>query len=336
MPTAPALRKYSVTYPQCILDKHHAGEVLRQWQDAKAVVVAQEKHKDGATHLHAYIEFTTRNRRQTELFDIEGCHGNVQGCKNTKNWLEYITKEDDKPYTWGIDLQAMKRKQNSHLTVQAASEMSYDELRTKVRPDQLQKTLAGIQLDKLMRAKVQDLEKPCGIWLQGPPGVGKSHDIRIYCRLQQMPIYEKGHNKWWDGYSGEEVVLLDDIHEDQKSWITTFLKTWADAYAFKAETKGGMMNIRPKWVVVTSNFEPGDFAERDIDKAAIRRRFTYHYVEQFNQAFDALSATIGPVVIPPTPTDLQTGSVESSPLLPDEPSDLPMIDDPPGLTDLSD
>lgn len=96
------------------------------------------------------------------------------------------------------------------------------------------------------------------------------------------------------------------------------------------------MNIRPKWVVVTSNFEPGDFAERDIDKAAIRRRFTYHYVEQFNQAFDALSATIGPVVIPPTPTDLQTGSVESSPLLPDEPSDLPMIDDPPGLTDLSD
>ena len=109
MPTAPALRKYSVTYPQCLLDKNHVGEILRQWQDAKAVVVAKEKHKEGGNHLHAYIEFKTRNRRQTELFDVEGCHGNVQGCKNTKNWLEYITKKI-KPLHMGNRLRGVKKK----------------------------------------------------------------------------------------------------------------------------------------------------------------------------------------------------------------------------------
>lgn len=340
MPVAPQLRKYSVTYPQCILDKHHAGEILRQWQDAKAVVVAAEKHKDGANHLHAYIEFTTKRRRQTELFDIEGCHGNVQGCKNTKNWLEYITKEDKKPYTWGIDLEALKRKQNSHLSVKEASEMSYEELRTKVRPEQLQRTLAGIQLDRLLTAKVEDLSKPCGIWITGPAGVGKSHDIRIYSKLTGLEIYEKAHNKWWDGYDNEPIVLLDDAHVDDKGWLAKFLKLWADAYAFKAETKGGMLNIRPKHFIVTSNYGPDEFAQRDEDRPAILRRFNFHYVSERNATFKVLSEEIGPVIIPPTPTDFQGISVEteleSTIPFQTEPSDLPMIDDPPGLTDLSD
>lgn len=331
MPVAPALRKYSITYPQCILDKEHAGEILRQFADARCVVVAHEKHADGHDHLHAYMEFRSRARRGTALFDIQGSHGNVQGCRNTKDWLKYITKFDKKPYSWGLDIEAALAKKNAHLSVAKAAEMSYDELRTKVRPEQLQRTLAGIQLDKLMTSEVSDLPGPCGIWIQGEPGVGKSHDIREYCKLAGKPYYDKPHNKWWDGYSGEEIVILDDIHEDQKSWITPFLKTWADAYAFKGETKGGTMQIRPKHIIVTSNFGPEDFADHDIDKQAIRRRFEYFYIMKYNETFDALLKVIGPIIIPPTPEEEATTNNLSGLT---EPSDLPIIEDPPGLADL--
>ena len=201
--------------------------------------------------------------------------------------------------------------------------MSYDELRTKVRPEQLQRTLAGIQLDRLLTAKVQDLTKPCGIWFSGPAGVGKSHDVRTYCKLAGIGMYEKAANKWWDGYANEEVVLLDDVHTDDKGWLAKFLKLWSDAYAFKAETKGGMLNIRPQHFIVTSNYDITDFAIHEEDRPALLRRFKFHFVEHFNETFDALLQDIGPVVIPPTPEDQAPECLEELP------SDLPMIDDPP-------
>lgn len=289
MPAAPALRKYSITYPKCDLNKEHAAEILKaNFTDIKAIVVAEEHHKDGDRHLHAYVEFKERRRRQTEAFDIEGHHGNVQGCRRTLDWIKYISKEDKEPFAEGIDLEAAKNKKASKLSVARASKLTYTELRKMVRPEMLQRTLAGLQLDKLLTAQVEDLEKPCGIWLCGPPGVGKSHDIRKYAAENKIAVYIKGHNKWWDGYSGEDIVLLDDIHPDQSGWITTFLKIWADAYKFNAETKGGTMCIRPKWIVVTSNFGPDDFAKQDTDGQAIRRRFIFEFVTRFDEAYEFL------------------------------------------------
>lgn len=322
----PIYKKYSLTYPQCSLNKEHAGEQLKLLKGAEAVVVAQECHKDGANHLHVFIEFEKKGRRSPDSFDIEGNHPNVQGCRNVRDWIKYITKEDKTPWCWHFDIKACTEKKSTKLSVKRCATMPYEELRKKIRPDQLQRTLAGIQLDKLMTAEIKDLSKPCGIWIQGQPGVGKSYDVRVYSKLSGMGLYEKAHNKWWDGYSGEEIVLIDDVHESEKTWITTFLKIWADAYAFKAETKGGMMSIRPKWLVVTSNFGIESMAELDIDQQAIRRRFQIFYIHEFNGTFSALTETIGPIVIPPTPEEEAKNDLSI-----EEPSDLPLIDDPPGL-----
>lgn len=307
MTPSPKFTKYSITYPQCKISKEKAGELLKLLEGAKAVVVAHESHSDGADHLHAYIEFKKRGRRQTEYFDIEGHHGNVQGCRNVKDWIRYITKEDKEPWEWNFDTKACKEKKNARLSVKRAAEMPYEELRTKVRPDQLQKTLAGIQLDKLLTAKIEDLDRPCGIWLSGPAGTGKSHDVREYSRMAGIPFYEKSHNKWWDGYDGEPIVLLDDAHVEDKGWLAKFLKLWADAYAFKAETKGGMINIRPKHFIVTSNYGPDEFAQHEEDRPAIMRRFKFHFITKYDEALAALKEDIGkPMRTPEQPDTLRT------------------------------
>lgn len=45
-------------------------------------------------------------------------------------------------------------------------------------------------------------------------------------------------NKWWDGYQGQENVIMDDIGQEHKC-LGQQLKIWADRYACVLETKGG-------------------------------------------------------------------------------------------------
>jgi len=94
------------------------------------------------------------------------------------------------------------------------------------------------------------LPTTCGIWFVGPSGCGKSSGVR-----NQFPdLYPKPLNKWWDGYTGQQEVLIDDVDRSHSTWIGTFLKIWADHYPFIAESKGRSNQIRPKRLLVTSQY----------------------------------------------------------------------------------
>lgn len=115
----------------------------------------------------------------------------------------------------------------------------------------------------------KDLEEIDNLWIFGPTGCGKSR----YVRENFVSFYSKPMSKWWDGYSGEEVVVLDDFDPSHGKFLGYFLKIWADRYVFNAEVKGGMLKIRPKRVIVTSQYIlSACFEDREcID--AIARRF---------------------------------------------------------------
>lgn len=45
----------------------------------------------------------------------------------------------------------------------------------------------------------------------GPPGIGKTHCVMDSFIKHGGTVYEKSQNKWFDGYSNERVILLDDL-----------------------------------------------------------------------------------------------------------------------------
>lgn len=103
----------------------------------------------------------------------------------------------------------------------------------------------------------------------GQSGTGKS----------RRAWFEGGHDayikdpctKWWDGYKGQETVIIDEFTGLIK--IEHVLR-WLDRYPCNVEIKGATVPLRATKFFLTSNKDPNDwFPEASQDQvAALRRR----------------------------------------------------------------
>lgn len=105
-------------------------------------------------------------------------------------------------------------------------------------------------------------------WFVGPTGCGKSRRARV----ENPGAYIKEpESRWWDDYDDEEVVIIDDFDKFQVAQGGN-MKRWLDRYPFQAEIKGGMKLIRPKKIVVTSQYRPCEIWDDEKTVDAIMRR----------------------------------------------------------------
>lgn len=108
-------------------------------------------------------------------------------------------------------------------------------------------------------------------WYYGPPGTGKS-----LCARDSYPkLFLKALNHWWDGYQGEETILIEEWELGSGKFLGHHLKIWADRYPFKPEIKGSSLPPqRPKRIIVTSNYSIDEcFGSDQTLVQAIKRRF---------------------------------------------------------------
>lgn len=129
------------------------------------------------------------------------------------------------------------------------------------------------QLEYLHSKRPRDVrtlegEGPFHEWIVGPTGVGKSRDAR---ERHPGAYIKEPECRWWDGYDDEDVVIIEDFDKFQVAQGGA-MKRWLDRYPFQAEVKGGMVQIRPKKVVVTSQYYPREIWEDQKTVDAIMRR----------------------------------------------------------------
>lgn len=105
-------------------------------------------------------------------------------------------------------------------------------------------------------------------WYVGPTGCGKTRKA-----WDENPgLYKKLRSKWWDNYNGEDCVLIDEWSPDLHM-LASHLKEWCDHYPFRAETKGGTITIRPKKLIITSNYTIEECFPNPQDCLPLLRRF---------------------------------------------------------------
>lgn len=130
----------------------------------------------------------------------------------------------------------------------------------------------------LHRPKILSLRKPTPTileslsneWWVGSTGTGKSRKLWA----DYPDHYPKQLNKWWDGYDSEDVVAIEEMTPAAGAWLAHYLKIWADRYPFSPEIKGATLKkIRPKKVIVLSNYTIEECFPEPQDSLPLRRRF---------------------------------------------------------------
>lgn len=107
-------------------------------------------------------------------------------------------------------------------------------------------------------------------WHYGPTGTGKSRGVR---EAHPTAYIKDPESEFWDGYTDQEVVVIEDLDKYHVK-LGYKLKLWADHYPFPVADKGkGQRMIRPKKIIITSNYEPCEIWEDQKTIGPICRRF---------------------------------------------------------------
>ena len=103
--------------------------------------------------------------------------------------------------------------------------------------------------------------------LWGPSGTGKS---RFVAKRWPKAFWKSPEAKWWDGYAGQEVVVLDDFKDYAMPLVD--LQRLLDWYPLWVEVKGGSVPMLAKVYVITANTDPEDWYRRaDVHRTIMRR-----------------------------------------------------------------
>lgn len=294
---------FTINNPQKLTDEQQ-NRIKENLSDMRYYVIGKETGAEGTPHWQGFLYAKNPIRMNTvktillwtdSKAHIEYCKGtsiqNIAYCKKGEQphaeWEELYTAGPNYGKNADFDeygespateqdkgakgAEAQKRKWSGILT--DAKEGKWRKLEEEYPREYLScfRTLHTLRASTFNVTSViqGELEHE---WLHGISGAGKSSRARRENPNLYLKDVDGDTAKWWDMYDGEEVVLIEDLSPFNRS-LTDALKKWSDRYPFKAQVKGGYMQIRPRKIVVTSQYTIDQIWEDAETRAALHRRF---------------------------------------------------------------
>ena len=278
---APPLRGrgwcFTINNPQ----EHEIRNLQRGGNEApwSYICFGHEWGENETYHLQGYVHFNTNRRRNeverklggraylekrmgtTEqaitycqkqgLFEEYGTKPQEKGRKNQTDWKEILKRAEACDYNWIKENHPRVWIQLSH------------------------------RLQSLSNPEIRILDNIEHEWWIGETGTGKSRTL-----WELYPThFQKELNKWWDGYSNQDVVAIEEW-SPKNECTASHLKIWADRYPFTAQIKGGSLHqIRPKKLIVLSNYTIDQCFTEERDRLPLLRRFkTLRFPDDIQEA----------------------------------------------------
>jgi len=253
------------------------------WESMQSIkcqylVVAQEVGEKGTPHLQGFVYFkNAKTKRTVRKKVVPGANvaPNMKDALVQRNYCLKLREEDPIPNEVYIE---MGERPQTRKEVGETQQKKWEAIRDTAKAGNLDDIEAGVFVRSYRTLRqiafdyskpCEDLEDCCGYWIYGDHGTGKSTLARSLGEY-----YVKSLDLWWDGYQGEENVILEDMDPFHKS-MGRDIKLWADKYALNVPVKGGYRRARPKRIIVTSQYSPEEIWDDEKTVSAIRDRFVF-------------------------------------------------------------
>lgn len=262
----------------------------------KFLIYQVEKGENGTIHQQGYICFKVSQRITKLKKLIPRAHWEIR--KGThEQAVAYCSKAETRvsgPHSFGdapaqgkrTDLDAVKE------TIDAGGclmDIADNHFTSFVKYER------GIKSYMTMKAPKRETKSKVYV-LWGPTGTGKS----FWCESEAPNAYwyyPQKDGKWWDGYEGQEDVIIDEFYGGIM-W-SIFLRL-LDRYPMNVEHKGASVNFNPKRIFITSNKHPRDWypGKDGLYETLERRLDCIMHCPRFGQRFQTNMPVPG-VPLPP-------------------------------------
>ena len=254
---------------------------------ARYVVYGYEVGDCGTPHLQGYVYFHNARQRKAVARMLPSAWLSPTNGSAEQNRV-YCTKQANGGYEYGEPPMeaSMARKLggegNKARYAKAIDEAQRGDFAAIQRDDPQLFLLHGVRLESLYTPNSVPLDgELLHEWWVGPSGTGKS---RLLWELYP-DHFPKNLNKWWDRYRYQDVVAIEEW-SPKNDCTAHALKKWADRYPFQGEVKGGTLHmLRPKKIIVLSNYTPQQCFLNSEDLEPMLRRFAViHFPNQEQHA----------------------------------------------------
>lgn len=240
-------------------------------------IYQKERGENGTEHYQGYIEFTNSlSMKAIKL--ILGDKAHIEARKGTREQARaYCCKDDtriDGPFEVGIWTKGQGHRTDlDDVADMVKNKMTIKEVAEEF-PVQFIKFNRGIErLNNVINLVPRDVENPPIVeWIYGPTGVGKT---RYATNHYGTDYYIKDHTQWWDGYTQQKVIIIDDF---DGHWPFRDLLRLLDRYPFQGQTKGGYIHINSPHIIITCDKTPREVYEGKPE----------HEISQLNRRINSL------------------------------------------------
>lgn len=243
---------------------------------AKYLIFQKEIGANGTPHYQGYCELT-RQSAFTVIKDlIPTAH--IEPRRGSQAQARDYSRKDDTrvegPFEFGEFVAAEPGKRND---VRAFRDAILSGKRKRELLEEFPECLQRYpKFVELVRSTI--VQQPrIGLRVQllwGEPGLGKSRTAYESTDPHDLFVVPIGKDLWFDGYDGQQTLLLDDFSGEMK---LVHLLRLLDIYPVQVPVKGAFVNLTATTIYVTSNKHPRDWYDwskhGDIRYRALMRRF---------------------------------------------------------------
>lgn len=250
MVRSPVSKSWSLTLNNWTEEEHSSVAELARSDDVAYAVVAKEVGEEGTPHLQMAITFTKAKRR-TAITRLPGlARAWLEPTKDLSAWRKYCLKADADALV--ID---NRKGQGSRTDIDAAIEDLRDGGINTLINDHASTYVRYSSGFERLAARYQVARDPAQppevVWIYGATGLGKSR--YVHEREEDLWVSLATH-KWWDGYYQQQAILIDDM---RGSWAPfSELLRILDRYPYRAEKKGGTVQVNSARIYITTQFAP--------------------------------------------------------------------------------